>query len=87
MSKDSHKSHCNFMNKHGLRFPLISDPEWLLHKQFGAVGEKSLYGKKYIGTIRSTYILDQKGAVLHQWTNVKAGGHAEKVLHTLPEIL
>jgi len=51
---------------------LISDPEWLLHKQFGAVGEKSMYGKKYIGTIRSTFILDSSGKVIHQWLNVQA---------------
>ncbi len=80
VSKDSHQSHCKFMDKHGLLFPLISDPEWLLHNQFGAVGEKSLYGKKYTGTIRSTFVLDNRGKTIHQRTNVKVKWHAEEVL-------
>jgi len=80
VSKDSHKSHCWFMDKHGLLFPLISDPEWLLHNQFGAVGEKSLYGKTYTGTIRSTFILDTNGDILHQRTKVRVKWHVQEVL-------
>jgi len=80
VSKDTHKTHCQFIEKYWLWIPLISDPEWLLHKQFGAVGEKSMYGKKYIGTIRSTFILDSSGKVIHQWLNVQAKWHAQIVL-------
>jgi peroxiredoxin Q/BCP len=80
VSKDSHKSHCSFIEKHWLWIPLISDPEWLLHKQFGAVGEKSMYGKKYIGTIRSTFLLDSSWNVVYHWPNVQARWHAQEVL-------
>lgn len=80
VSKDSHKSHCSFIEKYWLRIPLISDPEWVLHKQFGTVGEKSMYGKKYIGTIRSTFLLDDSWKVIHQWLNVSARWHAQIVL-------
>lgn len=80
VSKDSHKSHCSFIEKYWLWIPLISDPEWVLHKQFGAVGEKSMYGKKYIGTIRSTFLLDTSWRVVHQWLNIQAKWHAQIVL-------
>lgn len=80
VSKDSHKSHCGFIEKQGLEIPLISDPEWLLHNQFGAVGEKSMYGRKYMWTIRSTFILDTHGTIVHQRSNVKAWWHAQVVL-------
>jgi len=80
VSKDSHKSHCWFIEKHWLTIPLISDPEWVLHKQFGAVGEKSMYGKKYIGTIRSTFLLHASWDIVHQWLKVQATWHAQTVL-------
>lgn len=81
VSKDSNKSHCSFIEKYWLWIPLISDPEWVLHKQFGAVGEKSMYGKKYIGTIRSTFLLDWSWKIVHQWLNVSARWHAQIVLN------
>jgi peroxiredoxin Q/BCP len=87
VSKDSHRSHCNFIWKYDLLFPLISDPEWVLHKQFGAVGEKSLYGRKYMGTIRSTYLLNQQGTILHQWNDVKVQWHVQSVLDTLSSLV
>ncbi len=80
VSKDAHKSHCSFIEKYWLWIPLISDPEWVLHKQFGAVGEKSMYGKKYIGTIRSTFLIASSWKVVHQWLNVQAKWHAQIVL-------
>jgi len=80
VSKDAHISHCSFIEKYWLWIPLISDPEWLLHKQFGAVGEKSMYGKKYTGTIRSTFILDSSWKIIHQWLNVSAKWHAQIIL-------
>ena len=80
VSKDNHLSHCSFIEKEWLQIPLISDPEWILHKQFGAVWEKSMYGKKYIGTLRSSFLLDRKGSVLHQRSNVKPLWHAQEIL-------
>lgn len=80
VSKDSDTSHAKFCNKYNLGIKLISDESWELHEQFGVIGEKKNYGKIYIGVIRSTFLLDQNGTILKEWRNVKATGHAEKVL-------
>ena len=83
VSKDSEVSHEKFCNKHSLGIKLISDESDELHEQFGVIGEKKNYGKVYIGVIRSTFLLDQSGNVLKEWRNVKATGHAEKVLREI----
>ena len=83
VSRDSETSHCYFIAKQGLRIPLISDPDLLLHKQFGAWGEKKNYGKIYEGTIRSTFLLDPEGNILQEWKNVKATGHVARLLKEL----
>lgn len=83
VSKDSETSHEKFCNKYDLGITLISDVSGDLHEQFGVVGEKKNYGKVYIGTIRSTFLLDQTWKILQEWRNVKAAGHAEKVLREL----
>ncbi len=80
VSRDTHTSHCAFQKKHGISLPLVSDPELILHKQFGARGEKTSFGKTSMGVLRSTVLLDAKGKIVHQWRNVKAAGHAEIVL-------
>jgi thioredoxin-dependent peroxiredoxin len=83
VSKDSKESHENFCNKYSLGITLISDESGELHNQFSVIGEKKNYGKVYVGVIRSTFLLDQDGKVLKEWRNVKATGHAEKVLKEL----
>lgn len=83
VSKDSEASHEKFTNSCGLGIPLISDSDGGLHEQFGVIGEKKNYGKVYIGVIRSTFLLDQEGKILQEWRNVKAKGHAEKILKEL----
>lgn len=83
MSKDSAKSHCNFITKQGIQIPLISDPELLLHQKYETWGEKKNYGKIYEGTIRSTFLLDSAGNIIHSWKNVRAKGHVERVLKEL----
>lgn len=83
VSKDSESSHAKFCNKYDLGVTLISDESGELHEQFGVIGEKKNYGKVYIGVIRSTFLLDQTGKILKEWRNVKATGHAEKVLREL----
>jgi peroxiredoxin Q/BCP len=83
VSRDTEVSHTKFCNKYDLAVTLISDEDGSLHNQFGVIGEKKNYGKVYIGTIRSTFLLDQTGKILHEWRNVKATGHAEKVLREL----
>lgn len=82
-SPDSIKSHKKFQEQHGLNFALISDPEHKLAEKFGAWGEKSMYGKKYMGIIRSTFILDEKGEIEKSWKEVKVKGHVDEILEYL----
>jgi len=83
VSKDSDTSHCNFISKYGLSIPLISDPDLILHKKFGAWWEKNMYGKKIQWTIRSTFLLDQDGNSIKERPNVKAEGHVAKIIEEL----
>ena len=87
VSRDSSDSHCSFISKQGLTIGLITDAELTLHRQFAARGEKKNYGKVYEGTIRSTFLLDSKGQILKERRNVKATGHAERVLKEIQSIL
>lgn len=83
VSKDSETSHTKFRESCSLGIDLISDVDSKLHEQFGVIGEKKNYGKVYIGVIRSTFLLDTNGKILKEWRNVKAKGHAEKILKEL----
>ena len=80
VSKDSVKAHDNFCAKFGFPFSLVSDTEGALCDAVGAMVEKSMYGKKYIGIDRCTFLFDEKGRLLQAWRSVKAKGHAEEVL-------
>lgn len=80
VSLDSSESHEDFATSCGLGIDLISDTDKSLHEAFGVIGEKMNYGKTYVGVIRSTFLLDGTGDILREWRNVKATGHAEKVL-------
>ncbi len=80
VSRDSVASHVKFTEKEKLPFPLLSDPEEQLCKLFDVIKEKSLYGKKYLGIERSTFLLDGKGVLRQEWRKVKVPGHAEEVL-------
>lgn len=80
ISPDSVEKHGRFRAKHGLTIALGSDPEHRVAESYGAWGEKSLYGKKYFGIIRSTFLLDRDGTVARVWPKVKVEGHAEEVL-------
>ncbi len=83
VSPDSIKSHKSFKEKQNLNFILLSDPEHILSEAFGAWGEKSMYGKKYMGIIRSTFLIDENGEVIKEWKKVKVKGHVEEVLEAL----
>jgi len=83
VSKDNSDSHCAFIKKYSLAPTYISDPSFKLHKQFGAYGEKNNYGKIVTGVIRSTAILASDWTVIHQWNNVRAKGHADRVYNYL----
>src|SRR5687767_3935782 len=83
VSRDSAKSHAGFCAKHGFKFDLVSDPDDALGNAFGVIGEKSLYGRKFIGVVRSTFLIDPQGKVAAEWRAVKVKGHAEAVLAEL----
>jgi peroxiredoxin Q/BCP len=80
VSRDSVKSHDKFTEKEKLPFPLLSDEDEKLCKQFDVIHEKSLYGRKYLGIERSTFLLDGTGILRREWRKVKVPGHAEEVL-------
>ncbi|MBC7402056.1 MAG: thioredoxin-dependent thiol peroxidase [Microbacteriaceae bacterium] len=75
VSKDGAPALKKFQTEQGLNFPLLSDPDLAVHNAYGAYGEKSLYGKTVTGTIRSTFAVDESGAITLPLYNVKATGH------------
>ena len=75
VSKDAAPALKKFQSEQGLNFPLLSDPDLAVHNAYGAYGEKSLYGKTVTGTIRSTFAVDETGAITLPLYNVKATGH------------
>jgi len=86
VSKASLASHDKFRDKHDLNFTLLSDPDLGAHKAYVAWGEKTMYGKKTQGVIRSTFLIDEKGKLAKVWRHVKAKGHVDKVLEALEEL-
>lgn len=83
VSKDSIASHEKFRAKHALPFPLASDVDGALCEAFGVWKEKSMYGKKYMGIERSTFLIDENGVVVREWRKVKVTGHIKEILDTL----
>ena len=79
-SPDSVKRHDNFRRKHGLDFPLLADEAQELASAYGIWVEKSLYGRRYMGIERSTFLIDAQGRLARIWRKVKVEGHAEEVL-------
>ncbi|MCC7260353.1 MAG: thioredoxin-dependent thiol peroxidase [Alphaproteobacteria bacterium] len=82
-SKDDIKSHCKFRDKFNIAYPLVSDTDGSLCASYGVWIEKSMYGKKYMGIERATFLIDEEGVLAHIWHNVKADGHAEEVLEAV----
>jgi len=80
ISRDSVASHDKFKAKYGLTFPLAADEEGKVCEAYGTWGEKSMYGRKYMGIERSTFLIDAKGVVRNVWRKVRVPGHAEAVL-------
>ncbi len=80
VSRDSVPSHDKFKKKYGLTFPLLSDEDGKVTDAYGTWVEKSMYGRKYMGIDRSTFLIDGKGILRGIWRKVKVPGHAEEVL-------
>jgi peroxiredoxin Q/BCP len=83
VSKDSLKSHRNFCTKQGFKFDLVSDEDGSLCDAFGVVQPKKLYGREYLGIVRSTFLIDPTGVIRLKWQPVKVPGHAQAVLDAL----
>jgi peroxiredoxin Q/BCP len=83
LSPDSEKSHQNYISKRELPFTLIADPEHQLIEALGAWGEKSMYGKTYMGLMRSTFLIDEKGIISHVIPKVVTKDHARQILDLL----
>ena len=80
VSRDSVASHDKFKSKYGLPFPLAADLEGKVCEAYGTWIEKSMYGRKYMGIDRATFLIDEKGTVRAIWRKVKVPGHVEEVL-------
>ena len=86
ISKDNLDSHDKFRDKFNIKFDLLADEELKLLKKYKVWGKKKFMGREFMGTVRSTYLIDKKGKVLKTWTNVKVKDHAKEVLETLKSI-
>jgi peroxiredoxin Q/BCP len=86
ISKDNATSHKKFKDKYCLPFPLASDLDGKVCEAYGVWVEKSMYGKKYMGIQRSTFIIDQKGSIKKIWRNVSVTNHAQEVLETIENL-
>lgn len=86
VSRDSVKAHDNFIAKHEFPFALLSDGDEAMCKAFDVIQEKTLYGRKYLGIERSTFLFDGKGVLRREWRGVKVKNHAAQVLEALREI-
>ena len=83
VSRDSVASHEKFKAKHDFPFDLISDPDETLCNIFDVMKEKNMYGRKYMGVERSTFLVDEKGVLRQEWRKVKVPGHVEAVLEAV----
>ena len=83
VSRDSIKKHCNFRDKNELNFPLLSDEDETVCNLYGVLKEKSMYGSKYMGIERSTFIIDEEGRLVKEYRNVKAATHVDDLLEDL----
>ena len=86
VSRDSIKSHIKFIEKHKFKFHLISDEDEKICNTFDVIREKSLYGRKYMGIDRSTFLLNKKQTIVHLWRTVKVKGHVEEVINKIKEM-
>lgn len=80
ISPDKEKKHQNFIAKHQLPYDLLCDPEKIVHQLYGTWGEKQMFGRKYMGTLRTTFIINEKGIISHIIEKVEAKRHANQIL-------
>jgi len=83
VSPDPVESHCKFVERFGLNFPLLADENHEVAEKYGVWVEKNMYGRKYMGVQRATFLIDTKGAIVEIWPKVRPQGHADQVLKVL----
>lgn len=83
VSPDSEKSHLKFIDKYGFKFNLIADTEKEILLAYNAWGEKSMYGKKYMGVLRKTYVIDEEGVIVEIFEKVKTKDHTNQIIKAL----
>ena len=86
VSKDPLESHEKFIEKYGLPFELLSDPDLKLMEAFGVWNQKSMYGKTFMGVVRSSFLIDEDGIIRKEWRKVRVKDHNEKVLEAAKQI-
>ncbi|MBT4890317.1 MAG: thioredoxin-dependent thiol peroxidase [Rhodospirillales bacterium] len=86
VSKDPVKKHDKFIAKYGLKIRLVSDEDVAINEAYGVWVEKSMYGRRYMGTNRSTFLIDEAGIIQQIWSKVKVPGHVEEVLKAVQEL-
>ena len=86
VSRDTIKSHLKFIDKHSFKFPLISDEDEKVCNMFDVIKEKSLYGRKYMGIDRSTFLISTDLKIISLWRNVKVKGHVDEVMNKIKEL-
>ena len=86
VSADDEKLHQKFRARHDLNFPLLADVNHELSEKYGAWQEKNMYGKKYWGIARITYIIDENGKIAKVWPKVKAEGHSQEVIEAIKSL-
>lgn len=83
VSRDSLKAHENFKAKQGFPFELLSDQDETLCRQFDVIHEKNMYGRKFMGLVRSTFLIDKEGVLRQEWRKVRVKGHVDEVLEAV----
>ena len=86
VSGDDQQSHQKFAEKYQLPFTLLSDPDHTVMEKYGAWGEKNMYGKKVMGVLRSTFIIDEQGRIAHIFRKVKTDTHSRDVIAVLDRL-
>ena len=83
VSPDSERSHQNFCAKHDLNFTLLADTDHSICEAFGVWAEKSMYGRKYMGVVRTTFLLDEEGRITHIFNKIKTAEHYQQIVNEL----
>jgi len=86
VSRDSQTSHQKFCEKEGLTFPILVDEDGSITETYGVWKEKSMYGKKYMGISRESFLIDESGVIIKHWDTVKPANHPQEVLDYLKEL-